>query len=378
MRSHARILLLCTMSIIAALVWSCSRSDRPNDAATRTTVTSPSLSVDDLPTDCPTTLGDRVWLDTDCDGLQDKEEPNAGGIEVKLYNCDTGALVATTTTDAVGNYAFTDFPSGLYKVCFTLPDGYTWSPKDVGTSDGLDSDVGADGCTDCFRVECDKPLRVKDAGICGAAGCRVTGGGVNEFGEWDGSTLIGKCVNERYTFGGQAGANTALPPQPAGEWEHNNHSGPSGSFSFHGGTHSAPDGTEIDRIECSDPGFCDPARPAPAHQIDFWGVGMFHAMKNPSAILEANVVVGESLHWFEVNIDDAGEPGRGKGQLHGCPKDGFGLNGSVAEVDCDCPDFYRITIHATTDPNSAVIYQVWGYPIGGNLQIHPLTGYDSI
>ena len=98
---------------------------------------------------------------------------------------------------------------------------------------------------------------------------------------------------------------------------------------------------------------------------------MFHSMKNPSAILAANVVVGESLHFFEVNIDDAGEPGRGKGALHGCPKDGFGLNGSVAEVDCDCPDFYRITIRATTDPNSTVIYRVWGYPIGGNLQIHP-------
>ena len=24
-----------------------------------------------------------------------------------------------------------------------------------------------------------------------------------------------------------------------------------------------------------------------------------------------------------------------------------------------------------------VIYQVWGYPKGGNLQIHPLTGYDD-
>ena len=35
-----------------------------------------------------------------------------------------------------------------------------------------------------------------------------------------------------YTFGGQAGANTALQPQPAGEWEHNNHDGPDGDFAL--------------------------------------------------------------------------------------------------------------------------------------------------
>lgn len=375
MRWNLRILMLC---ITAPLVLSCSNSDRPSDPGTKTT-----SNLSFTLSDCATLLGDRVWLDANCDGFQDKDETGASGvvagIEVNLYNCDTGAVVATTTTDAVGGYLFTNFPAGRYKVCFTLPDGFEWSPKDAGTSDGLDSDVGSDGCTDCFLVECDKPLRVRDAGLCEKTGigCRVTGGGVNEFGAWDGTTANGRCANERYTFGGQAGANTALPPQPAGEWEHNNHSGPSGSFSFHGGTHSAPDGTEIDRIECSDPGFCNPARPAPAHQIDFWGVGMFHNMKNVSAIIAANAVVGQSLHWFEVNIDDAGEPGRGKGQLHGCPTDGFGLHGSVELVDCDCPDFYRITIHATTDPASPVIYQVWGYPIGGNLQIHPLTGFDK-
>jgi len=204
----------------------------------------------------------------------------------------------------------------------------------------------------------------------------VTGGGVDEFGNWDGTTTNGRCKNDRYTFGGQAGANTALPPQPAGEWEHNNHQGPSGSFAFHGGTHSAPDGTEISLIECSDAGFCDPARHAPAKQIDFWGVGQFHNLKSPSPAIATNVIEGESLHFFEVNIDDAGEPGRTKGP-NNCPADGFGLHSGAPLVNCECGDFYRITIHATTDPASAVIYQVFGYPQGGNLQIHPLTGFDS-
>jgi hypothetical protein len=369
------LLCLCTLTALTA---GCSDTNQPSEFASPQT----SLTIVEQTTTC-STIGDLVWLDENCNGVQDKEpdgssEPGVPDVVVTLYTCE-GDLVATTTTDANGHYEF-DVSDEVrdYKVCFDLPTGYTFAPANQAT-EGIDSDVGADGCTSCFTAgEC-KAIRNIDAGLCfeGGLGCRVTGGGVDEFGNWDGTTTKGNCKNERYTFGGQAGANTALPPQPAGEWEHNNHSGPSGSFAFHGGTHSAPDGTLITLIECSDAGFCDPARHAPSHQIDFWGVGIFHNAKNLGPLLAANVVVGESLHWFEVNIDDAGEPGRGRGVLHGCPDDGFGLHGSVELVDCACPDFYRITIRATTDPNSAIIYQVWGYPQGGNLQIHPLTGFDD-
>ena len=146
---------------------------------------------------------------------------------------------------------------------------------------------------------------------------------------------------------------------------------------FHAGTASAPSGTEIDLIQCSDPGFCNPARHAPAKQIDFWGVGTFKNMKDAPAIIADNVVVGQSLHYFEVNIDDAGERGnQGKKDIGDCPDQGFGLNGDAENVDCDCFDFYRITIYSD-EIGTSVIYQVYGYIKGGNLQIHPLTGYDQ-
>lgn len=377
MGHRLRFLLLCTF---AALTAGCSDTNQPTSTDT---VPQSNFALTEMAEGCAS-IGDRVWLDDDCDGVQDKDdtgftEPGVADVTVNLYTCD-GGLVATTTTDATGYYVFEGLDEySQYKVCFVPPAGYSFAKPNQGASEGLDSDADADGCTECIDfVDC-KPFRHIDAGLCRdeSMGCRVTGGGVDEFGNWDGSTTNGRYRNDRYTFGGQAGANTALPPQPAGEWEHNNHSGPSGSFAFHGGTHSAPDGTEIDRIECSDAGFCNPARHAPAKQIDFWGVGQFHNARGLSPILTANVIVGESLHWFEVNIDDGGEPGRGKSALNGCPSDGFGLNGSVELVDCECPDFYRITIHATADPASPVIYQVYGYPQGGNLQIHPLTGYDS-
>ena len=55
-----------------------------------------------------------------------------------------------------------------------------------------------------------------------------------------------------------------------------------------------------------------------------------------------------------------------------CPPEGHA--GEIA--DCDCPDFYRITIYkgvaAGETPNKTdVVYEVFGYVDGGNLQIHP-------
>jgi hypothetical protein len=230
-------------------------------------------------------------------------------------------------------------------------------------------------------------------------GCRVTGGGNDTAGlaidgvSWDGTlaykkkpsgksiTVSGNGADNTYTFGGQAGANTGQQPQPKGEWTHHQKSGYYGSFTFHAGTASAPEGTEIDLIECSDPDFCNPARPAPAKQIDFEGVGSFKNLR--SKVLKDQIVVGESLHWFNVHIEDLGEPGK-NGQ-HApepdpkiCPPGGSG--GGLA--NCDCPDFYHIKIYpASPDLSNPImtgppLYEVWGYINGGNFQIHPPTGFD--
>ena len=212
----------------------------------------------------------------------------------------------------------------------------------------------------------------------GETGCRVTGGGVDSYGHWDGTYANGKSgrggsVN-RYTFGGQAGAPTGALPQPYGEWTHHQQRGPAGSFVFHAGTSSAPEGTEIALIECSDPGWCVQARPAPAKQIDFEGVGTFRTINSDAPELEG-AVAGVTRHWFEVHIEDLGEPGRNGHQPNpggNCPEEGS----AGTEADCGCPDFYWITIYAGVAPGDIpnqtdVIYEVYGYIDGGNLQIHP-------
>ncbi|MBP7627364.1 MAG: carboxypeptidase regulatory-like domain-containing protein, partial [Zoogloea sp.] len=86
-------------------------------------------------------IGDKVWADCDNDGIQDAGEAGVPGITVKLLNA-SGAVIATTLTDANGNYLFKDLMPGTYSVQFVAPTGYTFTTKDVGSNDAIDSDVG--------------------------------------------------------------------------------------------------------------------------------------------------------------------------------------------------------------------------------------------
>lgn len=82
-------------------------------------------------------IGDRVWNDTDRDGIQDAGEVGVAGVTVSLYN-NAGTLLATTFTDALGNYLFSDLPVSVaginYQVRFSLPAEFTFSPQNAAGS----------------------------------------------------------------------------------------------------------------------------------------------------------------------------------------------------------------------------------------------------
>ena len=91
------------------------------------------------------TLGDRVWLDANKDGLQTEGEEGVEGVTVKLTGGDL-TEAKTTTTDAEGNYKFEGLKNGEYKVTFELPKGYKVTDTNIGDDDEKDSDgVLADG-----------------------------------------------------------------------------------------------------------------------------------------------------------------------------------------------------------------------------------------
>ncbi|MBL0199863.1 MAG: carboxypeptidase regulatory-like domain-containing protein [Chitinophagaceae bacterium] len=91
-------------------------------------------------------IGDRVWLDSDGNGNQNGTEPGISGVTVTLYAADGITIVATTVTDANGNYLFTGLPAATdYIVGLTLPAGLTYTSSG-GTTAGnatINSDVSA-------------------------------------------------------------------------------------------------------------------------------------------------------------------------------------------------------------------------------------------
>jgi len=120
-------------------------------------------------------IGDRVWLDDNCDGIQDKDEKGVEGVTVNLKDC-AGQTLATTTTGDGGLYCFTNLDAGDYQVCFDLPQGFEWTLQNQGGDDAVDSDVDASGCTSCFTLDEGQSDKTRDAGLCtekkeGGDGC---------------------------------------------------------------------------------------------------------------------------------------------------------------------------------------------------------------
>ncbi|HEX2784381.1 MAG TPA: SdrD B-like domain-containing protein [Ilumatobacteraceae bacterium] len=104
-------------------------------------------------------IGDRVWNDTNFNGLQDVGESGVGGIYVKLMKYDsllsTWGQYGYTYTDPNGNYLFSTpglslngLPDGKYRVRFSLPSQWYVSPQDADGLGATDLGTPANGNTD--------------------------------------------------------------------------------------------------------------------------------------------------------------------------------------------------------------------------------------
>ncbi|MGB0384737.1 MAG: SdrD B-like domain-containing protein [Ardenticatenaceae bacterium] len=110
-------------------------------------------------------LGDKVWEDSNGDGIQDADEPGLADLTVELFDSN-GDLVDSTTTDSDGMYNFSDLMPACYEVQFSGPSGYTSSPQDEGSDDTLDSDADPNsGRTDEICLESNEDNTTVDAGF---------------------------------------------------------------------------------------------------------------------------------------------------------------------------------------------------------------------
>lgn len=102
------------------------------DSATIHLLVNPSLAVGNI--------GDYVWHDANGDGIQSGGEQGIINTTVQLYS-STGTLIATTVTDGLGKYLFSNVLTGLYYIKFIAPLEYDLTFADRGGNDNTDSDI---------------------------------------------------------------------------------------------------------------------------------------------------------------------------------------------------------------------------------------------
>lgn len=141
-----------------------------NDAATAINENFDNGTTDEDYLTCPNeiqkaSLGDKVWYDTNKNGIQDANENGVQNVVVSLYDC-SGNFVKSTTTDGNGEYFFAELLPGDYKVKFNLPATYSFSTTNQGTNDNEDSDADVTtGFSSCITLADGENNLSVDAGI---------------------------------------------------------------------------------------------------------------------------------------------------------------------------------------------------------------------
>ena len=117
------------------------------------------------------TLGNRVWEDTNGNGMQDPREEGIGGICVNLYDSEDN-LLQQTTTDSNGYYGF-NVQAGRYVIEVQKPSWLDFTQRNVA-DEATDSDVDpALGQTEAIDVS-GSSLTFWDAGMVPSANVTPT------------------------------------------------------------------------------------------------------------------------------------------------------------------------------------------------------------
>jgi serine-aspartate repeat-containing protein C/D/E len=83
----------------------------------------------------PGSVAGRVWVDVDEDCIFDASEQPLAGVTIQLLDVG-GNVIKTTTTNAQGQYSFTDLAPGTYAVRELQPAGYLQGGQKAGSHGG--------------------------------------------------------------------------------------------------------------------------------------------------------------------------------------------------------------------------------------------------
>jgi hypothetical protein len=118
------------------------------------------------PTPVGATLGDRVWSDTNGNGVQDIGEPGVAGVTVALLSgCSGTTVVNSRATNANGDYLFSNIVPGPYRLRVTAPSGRIFTLQDAIADDDYDSDVDSSGVSACITLAAAAENYRMDAGL---------------------------------------------------------------------------------------------------------------------------------------------------------------------------------------------------------------------
>lgn len=136
----------------------------------------------------PAQITGRYFIDANGDGLHNSDESGVAGAMVELLDTSTGRIIASTTTDASGDYSFTGLTaSDGAKVLFESVDALSGSLSDFVFTDprataspSLDSDVtGLDfrgwGETEAITLGAGQIVSDVDAGLRAPTGGSISG-----------------------------------------------------------------------------------------------------------------------------------------------------------------------------------------------------------
>jgi Ca2+-binding RTX toxin-like protein/Tol biopolymer transport system component len=122
-------------------------------------------TLDVTPPPVTASVGDKVWLDTNNNGIKEPQDTGLAGVTVQLYN-SSNELVASTVSGSGGFYHFDQLTPGEYSIKFIGLADYPLTIQNAGIDDTLDSDADSiTGQTEIFTLEAGENNLSWDAGL---------------------------------------------------------------------------------------------------------------------------------------------------------------------------------------------------------------------